>query len=133
MIKKISHIGIAVKSIDEARKFYEKIGLYVDSIEEVANQKVRVAFINVGDVRLELVEPTAEDSAVAKFIEKKGEGVQHIAFAVDDLPTALSRAERNEIELIDKTPRKGAHGADIAFLHPKSSYGVLVELCKEHE
>jgi methylmalonyl-CoA epimerase len=131
MIQKISHIGIAVKSIDEAVKFYEKLGLSVESIEEVPSQKVRVAFIPVGDVRLELLESTADDGPIAKFIEKKGEGVQHIALAVDDLPKALADAEQNDIALIDKAPRPGAHGADIAFLHPKSSNGVLVELCKE--
>lgn len=131
MIKKVSHIGIAVKNIDEAVKFYEKLGLSVEAYEEVPSQKVRVAFIPVGDTRIELLEATSEDSPIAKYIEKKGEGVQHIAFAVDNLPEALSEAEKNEIMLIDKAPRPGAHGADIAFLHPKSSYGVLLELCKE--
>ena len=131
MVKKVSHIGIAVKSIEEAVKFYEKLGLSVEAIEEVPSQKVRVAFLPVGDTRIELLEATAEDSPVAKYIEKKGEGVQHIAFAVDNLPEALAAVEKNEVVLIDKEPRPGAHGADIAFLHPKSSYGVLVELCKE--
>jgi methylmalonyl-CoA epimerase len=131
MVHKISHIGIAVKSIEEAKKFYEKLGLNVCEYEEVPSQKVKVAFIEVGDTRLELLEATAEDSPIAKFIEKKGEGVQHIAFAVDDLPKALLEAEQNEILLIDKEPRPGAHGADIAFLHPKSTHGTLVELCKE--
>ena len=133
MLKKVSHIGIAVKSIEETVKFYEKLGLTVEAIEEVPSQKVRVAFLPVGDIRIELVEATSEDSPIAKHIEKKGEGVQHIAFAVDNLPEALAECKKNEITLIDEVPRPGAHGADIAFLHPKSSYGVLVELCKEKE
>ena len=131
MVKKISHIGIAVKSIEETAKFYEKLGLKIESIEEVPTQKVRVAFIPVGDTRIELVEATDPESAVAKHIEKKGEGVQHIAFAVDSLTDSLQELEKQEVILIDKAPRPGAHGADIAFLHTKSSYGVLVELCKE--
>ncbi len=95
------------------------------------SQKVKVAFLPCGDTRIELLCPTSEDSAVAKFIEKKGEGIQHIAFAVDDLPNALAESEAKGITLIDKEPRPGAHHADIAFLHPKSSMGVLIELCKE--
>lgn len=131
MVKKISHIGIAVKNLEEAIKFYEKLGLQLEAIEEVPSQKVRVAFLPVGEVRIELLEATAEDSPIAKFIEKKGEGVQHIAFQVDDLPAKLAEAEEKEITLIDKAPRPGAHGADIAFLHPKSTNGVLVEFCQE--
>ena len=131
MIKKISHIGIAVKNLDEAVKFYEKLGLQVEAYETVESQKVRVAFLPVGETRIELLESTDPEGPIAKFIEKKGEGIQHIALAVDDLPTALQEAEKNEITLIDKVPRPGAHGADIAFLHPKSTYGVLLELCKE--
>ena len=95
------------------------------------SQKVKVAFFPCGDTRIELLSPTAEDSPVAKFIENKGEGIQHLAFAVDDLPAALSTVEADGIRLIDKEPRPGAHGADIAFLHPKSSLGVLIEFCKE--
>ena len=131
MIKHISHIGIAVTDLDAGIAFYEKLGLKLESIEEVPSQKVKVAFFPCGDTRIELLAPTAEDSPVAKYIEKKGEGVQHIAFAVDDLPAELQKAEGNEIQLIDKEPRPGAHGADIAFLHPKSTMGVLIELCKE--
>ena len=131
MVKKISHIGIAVKNLDEAVKFYEKLGLQVEAYETVESQKVRVAFIPVGETRIELLESTDPEGPIAKFIEKKGEGIQHIALAVDNLPEALSEAEKNEIVLIDKEPRPGAHGADIAFLHPKSTYGVLLELCKE--
>ncbi len=131
MIKHISHIGIAVSDLDAGIAFYEKLGLKLESIEEVPSQKVKVAFFPCGDTRIELLAPTAEDSPVAKYIEKKGEGVQHIAFAVDDLPAELTAKEADGIQLIDKEPRPGAHGADIAFLHPKSTLGVLIELCKE--
>jgi len=131
MIKHISHIGIAVADLQAGIAFYEKLGLKLESIEEVPSQKVRVAFFPCGDTRIELLAPTAEDSPIAKFIEKKGEGIQHIAFAVDDLPAELTKAEASGIQLIDKAPRPGAHGADIAFLHPKSTLGVLLELCKE--
>ncbi len=131
MIKHISHIGIAVKDLDQGIAFYEKLGLKLEAIEEVPSQKVKVAFFPCGDTRIELLSPTAEDSPVAKFIENKGEGIQHLAFAVDDLPAALSTVEADGIRLIDKEPRPGAHGADIAFLHPKSSLGVLIEFCKE--
>jgi len=131
MIKHISHIGIAVSDLEAGIAFYEKLGLKLESIEEVPSQKVKVAFFPCGDTRIELLEPTAEDSPVAKYIEKKGEGVQHIAFAVDDLPAELAAKETDGILLIDKEPRPGAHGADIAFLHPKSTMGVLIELCKE--
>ncbi len=131
MIKHISHIGIAVSDLEAGIAFYEKLGLKLESVEEVPSQKVKVAFFPCGDTRIELLSPTAEDSPVAKYIEKKGEGVQHIAFAVDDLPAELQKAVASEIQLIDKEPRPGAHGADIAFLHPKSTMGVLIELCKE--
>jgi len=131
MIKHISHIGIAVSDLEAGIAFYEKLGLKLESIEEVPSQKVKVAFFPCGDTRIELLAPTAEDSPVAKYIEKKGEGVQHIAFAVDDLPAELAAKETDGILLIDKEPRPGAHGADIAFLHPKSTMGVLIELCKE--
>ena len=131
MVKHISHIGIAVKNLEEGIAFYEKLGLKLESIEEVPSQKVKVAFFPIGDTRIELLAPTSEDSPIAKFIEKKGEGIQHLAFAVDDLPAELQKAEAQGIQLIDKAPRPGAHGADIAFLHPKSALGVLVEFCKE--
>ncbi len=133
MIKKISHIGIAVKDLDEAAKFYQKLGLEVESTEVVESQKVKVAFISVGDVRIELLAATSEDSPIAKYIEKRGEGIQHLALSVDDLPEELEKAEEKGIRLIDKAPRPGAHGADIAFLHPKSTNGVLLELCKDKE
>lgn len=131
MVKKISHIGIAVKNLEEGIAFYEKLGLKLEAIEEVPSQMVRVAFLPCGDTRIELLEPTSEDSPVAKFIEKRGEGIQHLAFAVDDLPKALKDIEAEGVRLIDKEPRPGAHQADIAFLHPKSTNGVLIELCKE--
>lgn len=132
MVKHISHIGIAVKDLDAGIAFYEKLGLTLEGVEEVPSQKVKVAFFPCGDTRIELLAPTSDDSPVAKFIEKKGEGIQHIALAVDDLPAELEKAESNGITLIDKEPRPGAHKADIAFLHPKSSMGVLIELCKEN-
>lgn len=132
MVKHISHIGIAVKDLEAGIAFYEKLGLTLEGVEEVPSQKVKVAFFPCGDTRIELLAPTSEDSPVAKFIEKKGEGIQHIALAVDDLPAELQKAEANGITLIDKEPRPGAHKADIAFLHPKSTLGVLIELCKEN-
>ncbi len=132
MIKHISHIGIAVKDLDEGIAFYEKLGLTLEGVEEVPSQKVKVAFFPVGDTRIELLAATADDSPIAKFIEKRGEGIQHIAFAVDDLPEALQYSEEQGIRLIDKEPRPGAHKADIAFLHPRSTGGVLIELCKEN-
>jgi len=131
VIEKISHIGIAVKDLDTAIKFYETMGLELEAIEEVPSQKVKVAFIKVGDVRIELLAATSDDSPIAKFIEKRGEGIQHLALKVDDLKAELQATADKGVRLIDKVPRKGAHGADIAFLHPKSSYGVLLELCQE--
>lgn len=126
----IEHLGIAVKSLETAIPYWEKLlGVKCYSIEEVAEQKVKTAFFKIGQTKIELLEPTAEDSPVGKFIEKKGEGVHHIAFAVENLPEALTEAEGEGIQLIDKAPRKGAEGLDIAFLHPKSTFGVLTELC----
>ena len=131
-ISHIEHIGIAVKDLQTAIPYYEDVlGLKCYNIEEVADQKVKVAFFKVGEVKIELLEPTSEESSVAKFIEKKGEGVHHIAFAVEDLPSALSEMEEKGIQLIDKQPRKGAEGLNIAFLHPKSTGGVLTELCED--
>lgn len=128
----IEHIGIAVKSLDEAIPYWEKmLGSKCYNIEEVAEQKVRTAFLKIGDTKIELLEATSEDSAIAKFIEKKGEGVQHIAFAVSDLQGSLDEAAQNGIQLIDKSPRKGAEGLSIAFMHPKSTFGVLTELCSK--
>ncbi len=131
MPKKISHIGIAVKNLDEAIQFYKKLGLEVEGIEVIESQKVKVAFIPVGNVRLELLEPTSEDSTVAKFLVKKGEGIHHLALGTENLEKRLQEIEKKGIKLIDKTPRKGAHNTNIAFLHPTSTHGVLLELCEE--
>jgi methylmalonyl-CoA epimerase len=129
--KKISHIGIAVKDLDEAVEFYKKLGLEVEATEIVESQKVKVAFIPVGDVRIELLEATSEDSTIAKFIEKRGEGIHHLALGTDNIVSKLKNIETKGIKLIDKSPRKGAHNSKIAFLHPKSTQGVLLELCEE--
>ncbi len=131
MLKKVNHIGIAVKSIEEAKRFYEAIGLVVEGEEVVEEQKVRVAFIQVGETRIELLEATSEDSPVAKFIGKRGEGIHHIAFQVDDVEKALEALKNKGVRLIDEKPRRGAHNTRIAFIHPKSTNGVLVELCQE--
>ena len=128
----IEHLGIAVKSLEEAIPYYENIlGLKCYAIEEVADQKVKTAFFKVGQTKIELLEPTSEDSTIAKFIEKRGQGVHHVAFAVEGIEGALAEAESKEVALIDKTPRKGAEGLTIAFLHPKSTQGVLTELCED--
>jgi methylmalonyl-CoA/ethylmalonyl-CoA epimerase len=131
--KAINHIGIAVGSIAESRAFYEEtLGARFEGIEEVADQKVRVAFFLVGapghEVRLELLEPTSPDSPVAKFMEKRGEGVHHVAYTVDDIAARLASLKEAGLRLIDETPRSGAHHTRIGFLHPKSSGGVLTEL-----
>jgi len=128
----IEHIGIAVKNLQESIKYYENIlGLKCYNIEEVADQKVRTAFFNVGQTKIELLESTEPDGPISKFIEKKGEGIHHLAFHVNGLREALTEAEKNDIILIDAAPRKGAEGLDIAFLHPKSTNGVLTELCEK--
>lgn len=127
----IEHIGIAVKDLNKAIRFYEDVmGLHCYNIEEVVDQKVRTAFFMAGETKIELLESTSEDGPVAKFLEKRGEGVHHIAFAVKGIGEALSQAQENGIQTIDKEPRKGAEGLDIAFLHPKSTFGVLTELCE---
>lgn len=128
----IEHIGIAVKSLDEAIPFYEKVfGLECYAVEEVAEQKVKTAFFKVGQTKIELLESTDPEGPVGKFIEKKGEGVHHIAFAVKDLAQKLTAAQEAGVQVIDKTPRKGAEGLHIGFLHPKSTFGVLTELCED--
>jgi len=128
----IEHIGIAVKSLEDAVPYYEnKLGLKCYAVEEVVEQKVKTAFFKIGQTKIELLEATSEDSPVAKFIEKKGEGVHHIAFAVENLPSALCEMEEKNVQLIDKQPRKGAENLNIAFLHPKSTGGVLTELCEQ--
>ena len=123
----IEHLGIAVKSLEEAIPYYENIlGLKCYSIEEVADQKVKTAFFKVGQTKIELLEPTSPESTIAGFIEKRGEGIHHLAFAVaDGVANALAEVEGKGVRLIDKAPRKGAEGLNIAFLHPKSTGGVL--------
>jgi len=128
----IEHIGIAVKNLEQAIKYYENVlGLTCYAIEEVKDQKVKTAFFKVGQTKLELLESTSSDGPIAKFIEKRGEGVHHIAFAVEEIEKALQDVEQKGIRLIDLNPRKGAEGLDIAFLHPKSTFGVLTEFCED--
>jgi len=129
--KKINHIGIAVRNIETSSSFYRDVlGMTIEGTEEVAEQKVRVAFFDVGDSRIELLEPTTPDSPVAKFLESKGEGIHHIAYEVEDIESSLTALKNEGVRLIDETPRRGAHGTRIAFLHPKASGGVLTELCE---
>jgi len=130
MVKKIDHIGIAVRSIETARKFYEDVlGLVCEKIETVVSQKVKTAFFAIGDTHIELLEATGPDSPVAKFIEKNGEGVHHIAYACDDIGQQLDLAGQSGVKLVHAEPITGANGKKIAFLHPKSSFGVLTEFC----
>jgi methylmalonyl-CoA/ethylmalonyl-CoA epimerase len=131
MTRKINHIGVAVKSIDASAPFYRDVlGMHFEGTEVVAEQKVKVAFFSVGESRIELLEPTADDSPVAKFLEKNGEGTHHVAYQVDDLAATLAKLKAAGVRLIDETPRRGAHGTSIAFLHPKATGGVLTELCQ---
>jgi methylmalonyl-CoA/ethylmalonyl-CoA epimerase len=130
MITRIDHLGIAVRSLTEAVKYYETaLGLKCEHIEEVASQKVRTAFFDVGGTHLELLEPTAPDSPIAQFLEKRGEGIHHIAFATDDITGQLGHARGAGVKLIHETPFAGAAGKLVAFLHPKSTFGVLTEFC----
>jgi len=127
----IEHIGIAVRDLETSIEFYEKcFGLKCYRIEEVAEQKVRTAFFRLGQTKIELLAPTDPEGPVGRFIDKRGEGVHHIAFAVKHIGEKLKNAEKNGIALIDRVPRKGAEGLDIAFLHPKSTGGVLIEICE---
>ena len=131
MLKKINHIGIAVNSLDETVPFYQNtLGMAFQGTEEVAEQKVRVAFLQVGESKIELLEPTAPDSPVAGFLQKNGQGIHHIAYEVADIEAAIAGMVADGARMIDATPRCGAHGARIAFVHPKSSHGVLTELCE---
>ncbi len=131
--KKIEHIGIAVKNLDESVKYYQDaFGLKCYLIEEVKEQNVRTAFFNVGGTKIELLESTTPDGPIGKFIEKKGEGVHHIAFAVNNIDSSLTELSNKGIQLIDKQSKKGAEGLDVAFLHPKASFGVLIELCEKN-
>jgi methylmalonyl-CoA/ethylmalonyl-CoA epimerase len=132
MLKKISHIGIAVTDIEAAAKFYtEGLGLKLGGTEEVGDQKVKVAFIPIGEVRLELVQPTSPDSPVAKFLEKNGPGIHHVAYDVDDVAAEVERLKAAGVKMVDEVPRMGAHNTKIAFVHPKGSGGVLTELVEE--
>lgn len=130
-IGRIDHLGIAVRSIEAAMPLYTgMLGLSLHEIEEVPDQKVRTAVFPVGESRIELLEPTSPESPVAKFLEKRGEGIHHVALGVSDVTEALARLKAEGATLIDETPRKGAGGALIAFVHPKSTGGVLLELCQ---
>jgi len=134
MLKKIDHIGIAVNSLEEAIPFYEKaMGLTCERIEEVASQKVKTAFFSLGEVHLELLEPTADDSPIAKFLESKGPGIHHVAYYTDNVENQLEQAKTAGCKLINETPIDGAGGKLVAFLHPKSTFGVLTEFCSEKQ
>src|SRR5699024_8487554 len=127
-IKKISHIGIAVENLDQALPFYEKnLGLELEGLTEVESEGVKIAFLKVGESRFELLEPLHDASPIAKFIKKRGEGIHHIALEVDDIQERLAFIKANGIELINDSPKKGAHNTSVAFIHPKSSHGVLYE------
>lgn len=131
MVSKVDHIGIAVSNLDEAIKLYKDVmELELHGTEVVEEQKVKVAFLPVGDTEIELLESTSKEGPIAKFIEAKGQGIQHIAFRVDDIEAALEEMKAKGMRLIDEKPRYGAGGARIAFLHPKSTNGVLIELCE---
>ena len=133
-VKALNHVGIAVKSIDEQRPFYEEhLGAEFECYEEVTTQKVKVGFFKVGDVRLELLEPTDPSSPIAKFLETRGEGLHHLAFTVDDIEERIADLKESGLRMIDETPRMGAHHMKIAFAHPKSTHGVLTELCEPAE
>ncbi len=130
----IEHIGIAVTSLDESIPFYEEVfGLKCYAIEEVKDQKVKTAFFQIGNTKIELLESTDPEGPIGKFIEKRGQGIHHMAFAVNGINDALQEAQEKGVRLIDEKPRKGAEGLDIAFLHPKSTFGVLTELCEDRE
>ena len=131
---KIDHIGIAVKSLSEAIKVYENaIGLKVSGFDEVDDQGVRVAMLDIGESRIELLEPTGPTSPIEKFMTKRGEGIHHIAVRVDDIEQALEQLKASGVRLIDSTPRRGAHNTRVAFIHPSSTHGVLLELVEHGE
>ncbi|MBW2521370.1 MAG: methylmalonyl-CoA epimerase [Deltaproteobacteria bacterium] len=132
MLQKIDHVGIAVHSVAEARKFYEEVlGLECEGEETVESQKVKTAFFRIGEVHIELLEPTSEESPIAKFLEKKGEGIHHVAYRADDIEGQIRQAQENGCRVIHEKPITGAGGKLVAFLHPKSTYGVLTEFCSE--
>jgi methylmalonyl-CoA/ethylmalonyl-CoA epimerase len=131
MLTKINHIGIAVKSLEESLPFYrDQLGMALAGIEEVIEQKVKVAMLVVGESKIELLEPTSEDSPVAKYLDKNGPGIHHLAYEVEDIEASIARLVADGARMIDEKPRNGAHGTRIAFVHPKSSNGVLTELCQ---
>jgi methylmalonyl-CoA/ethylmalonyl-CoA epimerase len=133
-ITHIEHLGIAVQNLNEAIQFYEeKLGLKCYSIEEVKDQKVKTAFFMIGQTKIELLESTDPEGPIGKFIEKKGEGIHHIAFAVKNIEQQLQSLTKKDVKLIDSVPRKGAEGLSIAFLHPKSTHGVLMEMCENKQ
>ena len=133
-LKNIDHIGIAVTSIQESLSFWEtSLGIKPQGIEEIPERKLKTAFLPVGDTDIELLEPTSADSSIAKFIEKRGEGLHHIAIRVDDIDAALAELRAKGVQLIDETPRNGAGGTRIAFVSPKSTHGVLLELCERKQ
>jgi methylmalonyl-CoA/ethylmalonyl-CoA epimerase len=128
----IEHIGIAVKNLDEAIKFYEDIlGLKCYAVEEVADQRVKTAFFQIGQTKIELLESTDPEGPIGKFIEKRGEGIHHIAYAAKNLESSLEELKIKGIKLIDEKPRRGAEGLNIAFIHPKATVSVLTELCEK--
>ncbi|MGN7178032.1 methylmalonyl-CoA epimerase [Paenibacillus sp. FSL R5-0490] len=132
MIKKVDHIGIAVRSIDKALPFYtETLQLKLLGIEEVDSQGVKVAFIKAGETKLELLEPTSEDSPIAKFIEKRGEGLHHVALGVDSIQERINEMKEQGIRMLQDEPKIGAGGAHVAFMHPKSTGGILYEFCEK--
>ena len=134
MLKKIDHLGIAVKSIEEASKFFENVlGLSCEGTEVIESQKIRTSFYSIGETHIELLEATSEDSPVAKFLEKNGEGLHHVAYQTDDIEGQLNLAREGGCKLINETPVKGAGGKNIAFLHPKATLGVLTEFCSKGE
>jgi methylmalonyl-CoA/ethylmalonyl-CoA epimerase len=130
-VKGLNHVGMAVRSIEQQRDYYEKqLGAEFECIEDVPSQKVRVAFFRINDVRLELLEPTDPSSPIAKFLETRGEGLHHLAFTVDDIRARIDELRESGLQMIDEAPRPGAHQMQIAFIHPKSTFGVLTELCE---
>jgi methylmalonyl-CoA/ethylmalonyl-CoA epimerase len=130
-VKALNHVGIAVHSLDDQRPFYEgTLGAQFEGLEEVPSQKVRAAFYRIGDVRLELLQPTDPSSPIAKFLENRGEGLHHLAFTVENLQERIDELKAEGLRMIDDVPRPGAHHMQIAFVHPKSTHGVLTELCQ---
>ena len=132
-LEHIDHVGIAVKSIEESAKLWEALGFVMEGIEEVAEQKVKTAFMPIGEGEIELLEAMDLDSPIAKFIEKKGEGIHHIAIRVDNIESVLANLQEKGVRLLDETPRIGAGGAKIAFIHPKATNGTLLEICERNE